>query len=186
MFIDHPDGYISIEGMVYPNDFWALVEPDFEHVSAGSTRIFESGVKHHIITNGKAVSQDIHDAIFTGYLAKKADYDAALAAHNDGAFIGNENGVIVIRQISDLSADKSELENDGADSATITADVADASFTGQITWRVIAPDGTESIETEAMSAGQATLLVTTTQEGSHSVSAEVVDYGSKQIEIQGV
>lgn len=85
-----------------------------------------------------------------------------------------------------VTIDVTTIENTGADTATITANVNDAGYTGLVTWRVILPDGSRLTEVEHMAAGATTLELTTTLEGEHWVQVETELHGVGSVEVTGV
>lgn len=85
-----------------------------------------------------------------------------------------------------MTSDKASIENDGAEVATITADVNDAEFAGTVRWSVALPDMTCVTAYDVMAGGVATLELTTTVEGAHSVAAEVELFGVSRVIVTGV
>lgn len=185
-FIHHPDGYIIVDGEKLPLAFWEIVEPEYALPDGIIGRSYEDGVKHHLIETGNRSSRqaDIVDATINGYIGDKTTYTDAYAAYERGANVYRDATGIAVKEIASLTSDKSSILDDGVDAATITCDVAAADYTGQITWRVTAPDGTITTESENMVAGVATLEVTSTQAGAHTIEAETADYGTKSISIE--
>lgn len=95
-------------------------------------------------------------------------------------------GVVAARSLPQIASDKTQVQNDGADSATITVTAADNTHAGKVWWTVRLPEGNEARVEDSFTAGVATLTLTTEQEGTHTVVADCLDYGQVTIEIEGV
>lgn len=98
-------------------------------------------------------------------------------------------GEVVITQSTPpaMSQDKAQIENDGADTVTFTADVGDAGYTGAVDWTVTAPDGTREVVSENASAGVSTLeFVTNDDTGTYTVQAETELHGIARASVEVV
>jgi hypothetical protein len=96
-----------------------------------------------------------------------------------------QGGNIVIKSMN-LSSDKASIAADGVEAATISADVGDANYTGEVKFTVIAPDGSSSSSTVNAVAGIAVDTVTTEQADTHIIRAECVEFGVAEITLEGV
>lgn len=114
----------------------------------------------------------------------QAQYDALAAAMPGRSYLNGGN--LTSQTAPAISSDKAQIEDDGTDTAVITFDVQDAAYAGPITWRVTAPDGTVTTETENAAAGVATLEVTSQLAGSIRVEAEAITRGVGLIEIEAI
>lgn len=95
------------------------------------------------------------------------------------------DGSIVIKELA-LTSNKAQITADGVDSATLTADTGDASYTGDVRFTVTAPNGNVITEDVACVAGVATTTMTTTQVDMHAVKAECVEFGRDEITVEGI
>lgn len=95
-------------------------------------------------------------------------------------------GVVAARALPEISTDNTEIQDTGADVATITVTVTDNTHTGKIWWTVDMPEGQQMREEENMVAGIATLTLTTEQIGVHKITADVMAFGQVSIEVEGV
>lgn len=105
------------------------------------------------------------------------------AANGGRAYLNND--AISIKSLV-LSSNKSQITANGIDSAAITANTGDNSYTGQVKFTVTAPDGTIAIESVNAVAGVATTTLTTTQVANHVIRAECVEFGYKEIVVEGI
>lgn len=95
-------------------------------------------------------------------------------------------GTVAARTLPQIGTDKSQIQDTGADAATITVTVSDNTHTGKIWWTVDMPEGQQVREEENLVAGAATLMLTTEQIGTHKITADVMAYGQVTIEIEGI
>jgi len=114
----------------------------------------------------------------------QADYDTIIAALPGRSFIIADE--LSSKSAPTIGADKTQIEDDGVDVATVTFNVGDVDYIGDVTWKVNDPEGEIITETEAMVAGVATLAITTTLIGTITVQAETVAHGVGLIEIEGM
>lgn len=108
---------------------------------------------------------------------------AAMRGQQGRAYLSGES--ITIKAMT-LTSSAPTLTADGATTVTLTADTGDASYAGNITFTVTAPDGSTGSETVQAAAGQAQTTLSTTQVGNHSVRAECVEFGVKETTVEGV
>lgn len=187
-FIHHPDDRIIVDGLAMSMDFWMLIEPGYALPAGYIGRLFNNGEVHQLILEGNHThhAADLNDNEIAGYLARKAEYDAAYGAYQAGAYVENNGGSIDIYGPPDLSADKSEIANDGVDTITITCDLGDAAATDEIRWSVIAPDGSVIEEVDNAVAGVDTWQITTSHVGTHTVRVETDYFGWAEKVFEGV
>lgn len=97
-FIHHPDGYVVIQGTIFPDEFWAIAEPGYALPDGYIGRLFTARVMHHLICEGNARHDqaDIDDPQLSDYVARKAVYEATYAAWENGALVENVAGELVI------------------------------------------------------------------------------------------
>ena len=186
-FIHHPDNAIVIQGTIFPIDFWQVVEPDYTLPAGYLGRLFTSGKAHHLIRagNGDQDQADLNDATLAGYIARKAQYETAYAAYQNGAYVENVAGEIVISGPPALSVDSEQIDNDGLDSLTVTCDLGDAQASDEIRWSVRAPDGSVSEAQENAVNGVDSWELTTSHEGRHTVRVETDRFGWAEISFEG-
>lgn len=110
-------------------------------------------------------------------------YDAVKAAYPGRAYLAGGN--ITAKSLA-LTSNKAQITADGVDSATLTANTGDASYTGNVEFTVIAPNGTVLTENVACIAGVATTTMTTTQVDMHTIKAECIEFGSDEIAVEGI
>ena len=187
-FIHHPDGKIIIQNSDYTMLFWLMVEPSYAIPNNYIGRLFNIGQANHLIRIGNDTYDqgDINDAILTEYVNKKVEYDTAYAAYNNGAYIENIDGIIVITGPPLLTLDKEEISNDGIDTITVTCDLGDIEAVDEIRWSVTAPDGSIVSEADFAIGGIDQWPLTTSFVGLHTVRVETDFYGSKDIVFNGV
>lgn len=113
------------------------------------------------------------------YEQAKSKLAAGRSAYFIGGNVTSANGVSV-------STDKTSILANDTDSAAITLEVDNAAFAGAVRWRIIPPEGAEISGVETMSAGVATLNLTTEQIGTHQIWVDVLEYGSATLSIEGV
>lgn len=94
--------------------------------------------------------------------------------------------VVTARTLPQIASDKTQIQNDGTDTATITLTAADNTHAGKVWWTVRFPEGNEARVEDSFAAGVATLQLTTEQEGTHEVVADCLDYGQVTMQIEGV
>ena len=129
---------------------------------------------------------EIDDAEIAGYVGRKAEYDAAYAAYQAGAYVENNGGSIDSYGPPGLSADKTEIANDSLDAVTITCDLGDAGSTDEIRWSVTAPDGSVINEVDNAVSGVDSWQLTTSHIGTHTVLVETDYFGWAEITFEGV
>jgi len=187
-FIHHPDGKIIIQNSDYTMLFWLMVEPSYAIPNNYIGRLFNIGQANHLIRIGNDTYDqgDINDAILTEYVNKKVEYDTAYAAYNNGAYIENIDGIIVITGPPLLTLDKEEISNDGIDTITVTCDLGDIEAVDEIRWSVTASDGSIVSEADFAIGGIDQWPLTTSFVGLHTVRVETDFYGSKDIVFNGV
>ena len=95
-------------------------------------------------------------------------------------------GELTSQSAPEVATDKSEIEDDGVDEATITFDVDDAGFTGDVTFIVSGPDGSRQTIVESAVAGVATLGLTTLLTGTIVIDARAEAYGDGIISLEGI
>lgn len=110
-------------------------------------------------------------------------YEAVKATYPGRAYLSGGN--VTAKSLA-LSSNKAQITADGIDSATLTADTGDVSYTGNVEFTVTAPDGTVLTENVACIAGVASTSMTTTQVDMHNVKAECVEFGSDEITVEGI
>ena len=187
-FIHHPDANIVIQGSIFPMEFWQIIEPEYTLPEGYIGRLFTPGQVHHLIRDGNADHDPANknDATLAGYVARKAEYEAAYAAQQTGAHIENINGNIVITGPPSMSANKAQIENDGNDSVVLTCDLGDPDADDEIRWSVTAPDGTVVEAADNAIDGMGTWELTTSHEGGHTVRVETDRFGWAEIGFEGV
>jgi hypothetical protein len=187
-FTHHPDGRINVQGLILPEVFWALVEPGYALPAGYIGRLFTEGQAHHLIRTGNNTydQADLNDAALAGYVARKAEYQAAYDAWQDGAQVENQEGAIVVFGPPALSLDKSQIANDSADTVIVTCDLGDPEAVDEIRWKVTAPDGSEIDAVDNAVNGLATWQLTTSFEGAHTVRVETDAFGWAEINFEGV
>lgn len=187
-FIHHPDDKIIIEGDIFEMDFWMIVEPQYALPQGYIGRLFTAGQVHQLVAEGNSRHDpaDKNDPIFAEYVARKAEYVEAYAAQQNGSYIENIEGDIVISGPPTLSVNKSQIENDGVDSITITCQLDDNTLEDEIRWSVTAPDGTVVTAAQNAVNGVDTWELTTSHEGVHQVQVETDEFGSAGISFEGV
>lgn len=110
-------------------------------------------------------------------------YNGVTSAYPGRAYL--VDGAITAKSLN-LTSNKAQITADGIDSATLTANTGDASYTNNVEFTVIAPDGTITTEIIAAVAGVATTTITTTQVDSHTIKAECVEFGNDEITLEGI
>ncbi len=187
-FIHHPDDRIIVDGLAMPIDFWQIVEPGYALPVGYIGRLFNDGFEHKLIREGNHTHDiaDINDGEIAGYVARKAEYEAAYAAYQAGAYVENDGGSIDVYGPPALSADKTEIANDGIETITITCDLGDAGADDEVRWRVTAPDASVIEESDTAVAGVDTWQLTTSHIGVHNVLVESDFFGWAEITFEGV
>lgn len=110
-------------------------------------------------------------------------YNDVIASYPGRAYLSD--GSVAPKTLT-LTSNKAQITADGVDSATLTANTGDASYTGNVKFTVTAPNGTIFTEDVAASAGVATTAMTTTQVDNHAAKAESIEFGSDEIAIEGI
>lgn len=110
-------------------------------------------------------------------------YSDALLASPGRAYLSD--GSVTPKALALTSSD-AQITADGVDSATLTANTGDASYTGNVRFTVTAPDGTILTEDVVAVAGVATTTMMTTQVDNHTVKAESIEFGSDEITVEGI
>lgn len=110
-------------------------------------------------------------------------YNDVIASYPGRAYLSD--GSVTPKTLT-LTSNKAQLTADGVDSATLTANTGDASYTGNVRFTVTVPDGTILTEDVSAIAGVATTTMTTTQVDNHTVKAESIEFGSDEIAIEGI
>lgn len=113
----------------------------------------------------------------------QSQYDVIQASITSRAYLNND--AITLKALS-FSSNKAQITADGVDAATLTADSGDVNYTGNVTFTVIAPDNSVFTETIAAVAGIATTTLNSSQVGNHLITAESIEYGVKQITVEGI
>lgn len=187
-FTHHPDDRIIVDGLTMPIDFWMIVEPGYALPAGYIGRLFIGGHEHKLIREGNHTHDigDINDAEIAGYVARKAEYDAAYAAFQAGAYVENVGGVIDVYGPPSLITDKTEIANDGVEAITITCDLGDIEAGDEIRWSVTAPDGSVIQDVDDAVAGVDSWLLTTSHIGTHTVRVETDYFGWAAITFEGV
>lgn len=97
------------------------------------------------------------------------------------------NGEIIGSTKMQISSDKASIQANDIDTATLTVDVGDAAHTGNITLVVQTPESDGDLQSVvACVAGVATETLTTEQVGTHIVRAQSFEFGTVEIQIEGV
>jgi len=187
-FSHHPEGRINIQGLIVPDTFWAQVEPGYGLPEGYIGRLFTEGQAHHLIRTGNSTydQADLNDVEMAGYVARKAEYEAAYAAWQGGAQVENQEGAIVVSGPPALSLDKAQIANDSADTITVTCDLGDPDAVDEIRWQVIAPDDSAIDALDNAVNGVASWQLTTSFEGTHTVRVETDAFGWAEISFEGV
>lgn len=110
-------------------------------------------------------------------------YNDVIASYPGRAYLSD--GSVTPKALA-LTSNKAQITADGVDSATLTANTGDASYTGNVRFTVTAPDGTILTEDVSAIAGVATTTMTTTQVNAHTVKAECIEFGSDEITVEGI
>lgn len=119
--------------------------------------------------------------------AVELSYDEYIAQLNAIPGRSYLNGDLLSSQpVPILSSDKTQIQDDGVDMATLTIDVQNAAYVGGVNWKVTAPDGTVQTLTKTAVAGVADLTVITHSKGVITVEAEAITQGVGRILIEGV
>lgn len=148
-----------ISGILYTLDFSpSLLVSDDEIIQANAARAL-GGVA----------------ADYEAYLPTDAQVAAIQAVLPGRAYI-DAQGNVTSKSVT-LTSDKAQILTDNTDTATLTANVNDPSYTGDVRFTVTTPEGTTEIETVAAVAGVATMSLTTGVLGDHQITAEAVAYG---------
>lgn len=179
---------VVILGVVFPRDFWDVAEPGYVLPAGYIGRLFTEGHAHHLVRaiNNTYDQSNVNDTEIAGYVARMAEYDVAYAAYQAGAYVENVGGIIGVYGPPSLSADKTEIANDGVESITVTCDLGDAVATDEIRWSVTAPDGSVINEVDNAVAGVDSWQLTTSHVGVHTVAVETDYFGWAEILFEGV
>lgn len=85
-----------------------------------------------------------------------------------------------------ISTNKSQIQMDGIDAATITVTASDNTYAGKIWFAVQFPEGNIEEVADNFVAGVALLTLTSEQYGVHRITAIAPGYGQASLEIEGV
>lgn len=85
-----------------------------------------------------------------------------------------------------ISTNKSQIQMDGIDAATITVTASDNTYAGKIWFAVQFPEGNIEEVADNFVAGAALLTLTSEQYGVHRITAIAPGYGQASLEIEGV
>lgn len=107
---------------------------------------------------------------------------AAMVGQTGRAYLSGE--AIQIKAMT-LTSSAPTLVSDGSATVTLTADTGDAGYTGDVTFTVTAPDGSQVSETIEAVAGVAQTTLDTEQVGVHTITAACVEFGVKTITVEG-
>lgn len=96
------------------------------------------------------------------------------------------SGTVAARPLPLIAGDKNSIVIDGLDAAAITVTVDDNTHTGRLWWTVDFPEGNQLRAEDGFVAGQATLILTTEQHGTHRIEAAALEYGNVSIQVEGI
>lgn len=96
------------------------------------------------------------------------------------------NGDVVVQTAPTVTTDKTQIDNDGVDFATITANVHDSNYNGACLWRVRDTDNSETTIEDTATAGVATLPLATISEGIIHIEFNCPNYGVGFVEVEGI
>lgn len=113
----------------------------------------------------------------------QAQFDTIEASITARAYLNNET--VTLKALL-LSSNKAQITADGVDTATLSADSGNVNYTDNVKFTVIAPDNSVFTETIAAVAGIATTTLNSSQVGNHLITAESIEYGVKQITVEGI
>jgi hypothetical protein len=85
-----------------------------------------------------------------------------------------------------IASDKSQIEDNGVDEASITFDVGALSFEDDVTFIVTGPDGAQQAVVKTAAAGVAAISITTLLPGSISIDIRAEAFGDGIINLEGV
>jgi hypothetical protein len=93
---------------------------------------------------------------------------------------------LAVKAAPGLSSDKAQIEDDGIDEATITFEVGAASFSGDVSFTISAPDGSQQTIVKTAAAGVASVSLTTLLTGAIVIDARAEDFGDGVIVVEGI
>lgn len=111
---------------------------------------------------------------------------ALIILHQQRGATLTAGGEVIGRSLMTLSSNKSTIAANGIDSATITLNTQDATYTGAVHFEVVPPEGEQAEVSETCTAGIATLTLTTLQAGVHELRASALGYGLVNLTIEGI
>jgi len=100
--------------------------------------------------------------------------------------VGSPTRELTAKPAPSISSDKAQIEDDGVDEAVVTFDVGAASFEGDVTFIITAPDGDQQTIVKTAAVGVASLSITTLLTGNILVDARAEDFGDGVIVVEGI
>lgn len=95
-------------------------------------------------------------------------------------------GEVVSQEAPTLSADKTQIAADDTDAVTLSIQVGSPAYAGTARYRILTPEGNDISGFEPVVAGNAALVMTFEQVGSHRIRVDVLEYGYAEITVEGV